>query len=146
MNSKMTMMMKMRRTRRKRLSEVSIKLPERPLSNFDFEKFTKKLKIPHFRGVFMRNSFPKKVNKNEFGVINLDDENGPGTHWTAYKKIGKSIEYFDSYGNLKPPIEAIRYFNSNGPCSILYNHDANQFLEMKDYHCGHLCLAFLFNK
>lgn len=92
----------------------------------------------------MRNNLPKKIHKNETGVINLDDKDGPGTHWTAYKKFGGQIVYYDSYGNLQPPKEAIIYFKSNGSCNIAYNHDSYQ--SYNSYICGHLCLEFLYNK
>lgn len=92
----------------------------------------------------MRNSLPKRIWRTERGIINLDDKNGQGTHWTAYKKTGNSVIYFDSYGNLKPPQEAIKYFNSNGLCNIIYNHKTHQ--NYNSYNCGHLCISFLYNK
>lgn len=118
-------------------------LPKRALNNIDIETFATKLKIPHFRGVFMRNNLPKKIRKNESGVINLDNNEGNGTHWTAYKKTENLVIYFDSYGNLKPPLEAIKYFNSNNLCDIRYNHRVYQ--TYNSYNCGHLCLQFLYN-
>lgn len=92
----------------------------------------------------MRDKLPKKIKKIECGVINLDNADGPGTHWTAYKKHNQQVIYFDSYGNLQPPLEAIRYFNSNGPSQILFNHHVYQ-KSSKSVHCGHLCLLFLLN-
>ena len=92
----------------------------------------------------MRDSLPKKIYKNESGIINLDNQDGPGTHWTAYHKRGNQISYFDSYGNLRPPTEAVRYFNSNSVTPIIkYNHYAYQSYNM--YNCGHLSLQFLYN-
>ncbi|KAJ8912714.1 hypothetical protein NQ315_012268 [Exocentrus adspersus] len=39
-----------------------------------------------------------KIKKNgESGIINMDSKDNPGTHWTAYKKIGPTVLYFDSY-------------------------------------------------
>lgn len=126
--------------------KIPFRLPERALTNIDIHKYVKKLKIKHFRGVFMRDSLPKKIHQVETGVINLDDQDGPGTHWTAYKKFPNLVIYFDSYGNLKPPAKAIQYFQSNGACKILFNHDAVQFMKNSDFHCGHLCISFLYNK
>lgn len=93
----------------------------------------------------MRNNLPKKIrNKNECGIINLDNQEGPGTHWTAYHKKGSQIIYFDSYGNLKPPLEAVKYFNSaSDKVKIKYNHFAYQSYNM--YNCGHLCIEFLYS-
>lgn len=91
----------------------------------------------------MRDSLPRRVRHNEYGIINLDSEKGSGTHWTAYKKNGEKAVYFDSYGNLGPPRELIRYLKTNGPCKILYNHD--QLQSYNTFNCGHLCLKFLYN-
>lgn len=90
----------------------------------------------------MRNKLPKKIRKNECGIINLDNDDGPGTHWTAYKRKNDSrTDYFDSFGNLRPPIEAMKYFRSRGPCQIFYNHDTYQ--TYNSVNCGQLCLYFL---
>jgi hypothetical protein len=64
--------------------DIPIKLPKRALTNIDLKKFAKLLEIHNFRGVFMKDSSGAKV--NETGLINLDDQKGNGTHWTAYKK------------------------------------------------------------
>lgn len=96
--------------------------------------------INNFRGVFMRDALPTKALINESGIINLDSSNGPGTHWVAYKKQGKCVHYFDSFGNLQPPIELIRYFGRGS--IIRYNHDSHQ--SYNSYNCGHLCLKFLY--
>jgi hypothetical protein len=67
--------------------DIPIKLPKRALTNIDLKKFAKLLQIHNFRGVFMKDSLPKSGAKvNETGLINLDDQKGNGTHWTAYKK------------------------------------------------------------
>lgn len=97
------------------------------------------MKIPHFRGVFMRNSLPGVGPKvKEAAVINLDDATGPGTHWVAYRKNGRDVTYFDSFGNLKPPKELIKYL---GVEKIKYNHENYQ--KFDTFVCGHLCLKFL---
>lgn len=118
-------------------------LPKRALTNKDIEKFVQRnrRKIPYFRGVFSRNTLPNTIHRNECGIINLDVNSGPGTHWVAYKKRDKSILYFDSFGDLQPPTEIITYFNSNGICNIFYNHDRYQ--TFNSTNCGHLCLMFL---
>lgn len=87
----------------------------------------------------MRDSLPLKPLYREAGIINLDSKDGVGTHWVAYKKMGNNVNYFDSFGNLSPPIEVIKYFNN---CKIKYNHD--QYQNFNTYNCGHLCLEFLY--
>lgn len=85
----------------------------------------------------MRDNLPKKTWKNEMGVVNLDDSNGPGTHWVAYCKKLNTVLYFDSFGNLQPPIEINKYLGSN----IYYNYKKCQ--NFNSFMCGHLCLKFL---
>lgn len=123
--------------------KLPIALPKRALSNLDLIKYTHKLKIRKFRGVYMRNSLPEKITKNESGIINLDDKTGPGTHWTAYIKKEKNIMYFDSMGHLKPPLELIRYFQSDN-CKNKIQYNIERFQKFNTFNCGHLCLKFLY--
>lgn len=85
----------------------------------------------------MRDELPDNPLPLECGVINLDISQNSGTHWVAYAKIYDHIEYFDSYGNLKPPKELIKYLGNN----IQYNYENVQRDHL--YNCGHLCLKFL---
>ena len=90
---------------------ISIKnaiLPNKPLSNFELEDAAKKLKIPYFRGVFLLDTLPRKSNNKECGIVNFDKSGGPGTHWVAWYKNGKTKIYFNSYG-VQPPLEVINY-------------------------------------
>lgn len=96
-------------------------------------------KIKDFRGVFMRDSLPKKPWKNEAAIVNLDSSSGPGTHWVCYRKKGLDVFYFDSFGDLKPPIELRRYLKN---CRIKYNFERRQ--NFNEIICGHLCLEFLY--
>jgi len=52
------------------------------LSNVDIEKAAAVL--PHFRGVFMRDSLPGVIWQKECEVVNLDSSCEDGTHWVAY--------------------------------------------------------------
>lgn len=87
----------------------------------------------------MRDSLPQKPWFNESGIINLDNKTGPGTHWVAYKKRGSRVEYYDSFGDLRPPAEVIRYFRGS---KIYYNYAREQ--NFNTNICGHLCLKFLY--
>lgn len=92
----------------------------------------------------MKDTLPKQIRIHECGIINLDSNIGSGTHWTAYIKYFKEVVYFDSYGNLPPPIEVIKYFKSDGSVTnITFNYDAIQ--NYNSYKCGHYCLIFLYN-
>ena len=85
----------------------------------------------------MRDSLPiGGIYQNESGIINLDNAKGSGTHWVAYAKRGNRAIYFDSFGNLRPPNELIRYLNVS---KINYNHTSYQTYTQS----GQLCLQFL---
>ena len=93
-------------------------------------------KIPCFRGVFLLDTLPKKLNKKECGIVNFDKSGGSGTHWVAWYKNGKNKIYFDSYG-VQPPTEVINYLGK----PIHYNTD--QVQPRGQVFCGHLCLYVL---
>lgn len=88
--------------------------------------------------MFSRDRLPTRPKHKESAVINLDVEKSTGTHWVAYKKIGKQVTYYDSFGNLPPPLELQSYLSG---CTIQYNYNRHQ--RYNTYNCGHLCLKFL---
>ena len=45
------------------ISVEGVNLPNKPLTNFQLIDTIKRLKIPHFRGVFMRNDFTSQTSK-----------------------------------------------------------------------------------
>ena len=58
----------------------------------------------------MKNKLPiQGPHETESAIVNLDNSNGPGTHWVAYGKTKRNVVYFDSFGDLPPPIELIHY-------------------------------------
>ena len=65
------------------ISVEGLELTNQPLTNFEIIDAVKKLKIPRFRGVFVRDNLPHIPKKNECGILNLDDTSGQGTHWVA---------------------------------------------------------------
>lgn len=83
----------------------------------------------------------KRPWRYETGIVNLDDTRGAGTHWVAYVKKDQHCEYFDSYGDLRPPQEVIDYMGHD--VTIIYNY--NDIQKGRKYNCGHLCLRFLSN-
>lgn len=107
------------------------------MSNFDINDVVKKLNIPNFRGVFMRDNLPKKINARECGIVNLQSESEPGSHWAAYFKSGKSKYYFDSYG-LNPTNELLKYLKTNGCFSTF------EIQPMGTVICGQLCIYVLY--
>ena len=111
-------------------------LPNKPLSNLELLEAARKLRIPNFRGVNLRDTLPKRPKRNECGILNLDDTTGSGTHWVAWYKNGAEKKYFDSYG-IQPPNELVAYLRS----PILYNTE--QIQPYDQVFCGHLCLYVL---
>jgi hypothetical protein len=92
----------------------------------------------------MRDSLPRNgPRRYEAAIINLDSSSGVGTHWVAYRKKGLDVTYYDSFGNLPPPFELVRYLQSGSEASknIYYTYDRQQ--EFGTVWCGHLCLKFL---
>lgn len=120
-------------------------LPERALTGQYIDKFVRnKLKIPYFRGVFMRDALPLHRWKNrEVLVINLGASDTAGTHWVALERVGGKLSYYmDSYG-LRPPHEVIQYCQGD---RLLFNKKKFQKLNSKKeecVHCGHLTLFFI---
>lgn len=90
----------------------------------------------------MRNALPASGPRSrESAIVNLDDETGRGTHWVAYRKNGKDVVYFDSFGDLQPPLDLMLYLNVE---KVKYNHERYQ--KFNTFNCGHLCLQFLSNQ
>ena len=118
------------------ISVGNLVLPNKPLSNLELLEAARKLKIPNFRGVSLRDALPTTPKKKECGILNLDDTSGLGTHWVAWYKNGTEKKYFDSYG-LQPPNELVDYLTP----PILYNTERVQPYDQ--VFCGHLCLYVL---
>ena len=118
------------------ISIKNVTLPNKPLNTFELVDAARKLKIPYFRGVFLLDTLPRKPNKKECGIVNLDASDGSGTHWVAWYKNGRTKIYFDSYG-VQPPLEVIDYLRR----PIHYNTDKLQ--TAGEVFCGHLCLYVL---
>ena len=113
----------------------------KPLSNFDLMEWVKKLKIKNLRGIYSRDRLPNKIQK-ECGIINLDDIQGPGTHWVCYRNLDSVVEYFDPFGLIMPS-EALKYFNTSGK-QIVYSIDEIQ--NRNTVLCGYWCLYYLIER
>ena len=117
------------------------------LSNFDIIKIVNHLKIPNFKGPFVRDELPKTTEKQECGIVNFNTSIEPGSHWVAYYKDGKERIYFDSFGQVIPTeikkyLKTKEEFEKNAPV-IQRNTDIVQ--KPNTEVCGHLCLYVLDN-
>ena len=122
-----------------------ITIPDKPLSNFELERYAKQLKIPNFRGVFMRDTLPTHPQNTECGIVNLNTHDKPGSHWVCYYKQGQKRIYFDSFGQITP-LEVQQYLKTSsefqrGKEVIQRNTDIVQ--APNTVVCGHLCLSVL---
>ena len=71
-----------------KISVGKVVLPNKPLSNIELIDSAQKLKIPNFRGIYLRDTLPDKPKRKECGILNLDSSDGGGTHWVAWYKNG----------------------------------------------------------
>ena len=115
------------------------------LSNFDLLELVKYLKVPNFRGVFMRDTLPDTPHDKECGVVNFNKSSEPGSHWVAYYKDGDKRIYFDSFGQVAPTeiqkyLKSEEEFRNNKPV-IQRNTDIVQKVNTKI--CGQLCVYVL---
>ena len=104
--------------------------------------WVKKIGIKHFRSIYSRDTLPKQIKKNEVGIINLDSQLGPGTHWVAYRNSKNGAEYFDSFGIIMPN-EVTIYLMTSGK-QIFYSGDEIQ--ERDSVLCGYWCLYCLLER
>ena len=55
-------------------------IPDKPLTNIELATYALELKIPHFRGVFMRDTLPQYPFNVESGIVNFNTSSQPGSH------------------------------------------------------------------
>jgi len=109
------------------------------LTNFQLDEIMKGEK--NFKGVLSKDLFKGKIANNESGIINLQDNTLPGTHWTGYVNLPghKYVYYFDSYG-LVPSQNIEKYLKTSGK-KILYND--NQIQLDNSIMCGYYTADFI---
>ena len=71
---------------------------DRGLTNINLYSYAHELKIDNFRGVFMRDTLPRKPHQTECGIVNFNTSEQAGSHWVCYFKDGMNERiYFDSF-------------------------------------------------
>ena len=120
-------------------------LPNSTMYDSDILNYVRRLRIPNFCGVKMRDELPSKPRKIESGILNLNTSYEAGSHWVAWYKDGKERYYFDSFGE-PPPIEMMQYLKSNRELeldlpairqnAVTVQHDISN-------ECGSLCIFVL---
>jgi hypothetical protein len=72
------------------------------LSNFDIKEILKSQGVGDFKGVFMRNELPSRLERGSY-IVNLQSsKEGNGNHWTAFYYTDTVSYYFDAYGFIAP--------------------------------------------
>ena len=119
-------------------------VPNKILTNIDLIEYAQKLDIPHFRGVFMRDTLPKKPHKEECGIVNLNTSAESGSHWVCYYKKGSNRIYFDSFGQITPS-EIQVYLKTKQELGVVgvIQRNTDIVQPINTHICGHLCLFVL---
>ena len=117
------------------------------LTNFDIYDIVKQLKIPNFRGVFMKDTLPKRPKSNECGIMNFNTSNQSGSHWVCWFKNRLDRIYFDSFGCITPKelqkyLKTKREYENNILC---IQRNTDQVQQPNTQICGQLCLYVLKN-
>jgi len=73
------------------ISVEGLVMPIKPLTNLKIMNAVKKLEIPRFRGVFLRDNLPVEPKRMECGILNLDDTAGNETHWVVWHRDNGKI-------------------------------------------------------
>ena len=122
-----------------------LKLPRKTLSTADILKLKNVIRIPHFKGVMMRDELNSRPKHRECGIVNLNTSWESGSHWICYYKNGHKRFYFDSFAE-PPPVELAKYLKTRHesdndlPCIVRNSHTVQHDNAVE---CGGLCLYVL---
>ena len=118
---------------------------DKGLTNVHILKYMELLKVPKFRGIFMRDELPKRINPVECGIVNLSPHEQLGTHWICYAKVHNTRIYFDSFGR-KTPLEIQKYLKTADEFRNIEPviQSSTNIVQREDTSlCGHLCIFVL---
>ena len=91
----------------------------------------------HYIGTYSKDNVPILKN-NQSTIINLQDLNQVGSHWTCYLKRNDKIFYFDSYGVAYiPDIIKNQYPKHKFICNIYRSQS------MDSSQCGRFCILLV---
>ena len=119
--------------------------PERGLTNLDLMRYASILRIPHFRGVFMRDELPKVDRQIECAIVNLNRSDEMGSHWVCYVRNQNDRIYFDSFGQITP-LELQEYLKTPKEFKMkkaVIQRNSDVVQRPNSHVCGHLCLVVL---
>ena len=119
--------------------------PERGLTNLDLMRYASILRIPYFRGVFMRDELPKVDRQIECAIVNLNRSDEMGSHWVCYVRNQNDRIYFDSFGQITP-LELQEYLKTPKEFKMkkaVIQRNSDVVQRPNSHVCGHLCLVVL---
>ena len=124
-----------------------VKLPvDRGLTDVELVGYARReLKIPYFRGVYMRDSLPKKSGVHECGIMNFNKSSQPGSHWVCYYRDPHHRIYFDSFGQITP-MEIQKYLKTPRKLEMrvgVIERNTDIVQHINTHVCGQLCLFVL---
>ncbi len=106
------------------------------LSNFDLFRIAEEKRIP-LNDVIAKDEI-KKLKKDGNYIINLENHNQGGSHWTALILSKKNCLYCDSFG--MPPPEQLYLFLEKKYKKVDFSRKEIQ--DMDSTLCGYFCLEF----
>ena len=127
------------------LNIFGVIIPRKTLTNRDLDKYVKILDIPYYRGTFMLDELPKKINDIECGIVNFNLSFQQGTHWVCYYKKNTERMYFDSFGVITP-IQVQKYLKTKNEFKNKIGVIQRSSDVLQSYNtviCGQYCLYFL---
>ena len=108
------------------------------LSNNQIISMCIKLKIP-LEGVFMKDELHAGLKDNNY-IMNLENHNQGGSHWTSFIKRAGKVYYSDSFGCFPPQNEYNLFKTEND--FVYYNTHIHQ--DINSSSCGYWAIYFLY--
>lgn len=91
-----------------------------------------------FLGCFSADNYPKKVEENQFFIVNKQSSLLRGSHWMLVLRIENNIEFFDSCGTSEEFVKEFLSFNSRFLCDF----NETQLQPSHSITCGEFCIYF----
>ena len=108
------------------------------LTNSDLYSICIKLKLK-LNGIYMKDEIPNDLKEGNY-IINLENSNQSGSHWTCFIKDKNNIYYYDSFGVVPP--QNLYDISVKNSLNLYYidKHDQN----LDSTSCGYWVIAFLY--
>ena len=109
------------------------------LSNFEIIDLCKAMKIPLMNVIAKDEEM--LLNKNGNYIINLENHNQKGSHWTTLIMTKKDCIYIDSFG--QPPPQEVEDFLKKKYKKESITYNTMMIQDMNSTYCGYFCIACL---